>query len=372
MKKLTKFFTLLLFAGLTFTACEDDSSDNQMKTEDAKQVLNQMETEMSQDLALMQDAPGMEAMEVLATLSDPFGSKKSTGETSFGVKDVYAIIAAEKDAFEAQGEPFDFFSKTGTYTYNIELERWSIDAGNPSDAIILYFPSTAESTENDAMLKILDVQETSYVDDYGSTQYMPTSVEAELYVNEELVAELTMTASYDEYGDPMQMSVNYNVVPFTMELTLNSTSTSANIAYTLSYSNETLMGAELGVTFTDETQEMPASLNGSLTYRDYEISADVDVTALQQKMENIDPNASEEEVLKAINDEIDAGLYQVSTGEKIVDIELGYVQGDSGQEMGVLFVFDDGTKENALPYIEGFVSQIEALMDELGLDESDF
>jgi len=40
--------------------------------------------------------------------------------------------------------------------------------------------------------------------------------------------------------------------------------------------------------------------------------------------------------------------------------------------MGVVFVFADGSTENAIPYLEGFISQIETLMTELGLDESDF
>jgi len=288
MKKLIKLLSLLLFAGFIFTACEDDSSDDQMQPEDAKQMLDQMETEMSQDLSLMQDAPGMEALSVLMNLSDPFGAKKST-EPTVVLDQIYGLVSSNKESLATQSEAFDFDSKTGTYTWNIELERWSIEAGNPNDAIIIFFPANGESTENDAMLKILDVQETPYTDEYQETEYLPTLIEAELYINDELVAELNMTASYDQDGDPTQMSVNYSVVPFNMDLTLTSSATSANIAYSLSSNNETLMGAELGVTFTDQTQETPASINGSLTYRDYEVRADADIVAIQQKMENMDP-----------------------------------------------------------------------------------
>ncbi|MFO7939994.1 MAG: hypothetical protein R6U66_09605 [Bacteroidales bacterium] len=371
MKKVTQLFTLLLFAVFIFTACEDDSSTDQMQPEDAKQMLDQMETEMSQDLALMEEAPGMEALSVLMNLSDPFAKKKST-ESTVVVDQIYGLISSDKQPLATQSEPFDFASKTGTYTWNIELERWSIEAGNPSDAIKIYFPSSIESTENDAMLKILDVQETSYTDEYQETEYLPTRIEAELYINDEPVAELNMTASYDNDGEPTEMAVSYNLVPFSMELTLTTSATLANIVDSLSYNSEFLMCAKLEVTFTDQTQETPASINGSLTYRDYEVSADADIVAIQQKMENMDPESSEEEFLNTINNEIDAGLYQVSTGDKIVDIELGYVQGDSGQELGVVFVFADGSTENALPYLEGFVSQIETLMTELGLNESDF
>lgn len=371
MKKLTKLLALMLFAGFIFTACEDDGSDSQLSVEDAQQILDGLETQMSTDMGEMEESQGLEALKQLMAIEvDPFSTKKGT-EKTIVIEQIYAVLSQQKSMLENNGEPFDFDAHTGTYTWYPNEQRWGVDPTTPTDKIVIIFPVIENEVEKTGKLEILDVQETLITDEYDN-YYQPTRIEAKLYLNDVEVVALLLEASYDAEGDPTSAEVTFTVEPFSMELSMSSSATSGSINYALNLNDEQLMAANLSVSFTDATQENMSTIGGSVTYRDVKVEADVDMAGIEAKMEELSSGTNEitqDEYMEMLNEEIDAGIYQVSTGDKIVTLELGYVEGESSQEMGIVMVFADGTTQNAATFFASLVNQIETMMNELGLDE---
>ncbi|OFX20034.1 MAG: hypothetical protein A2041_08125 [Bacteroidetes bacterium GWA2_31_9b] len=359
MKNMKKLIAMMLMVlSVFFFACDDDEVEP-LSPEKAKTELNSMDEEMAADLEAMMNAEGMKAIQALNSMDDPFATAKSSLRTSVLPNiEEYLIPFIKtnkaKSAFEAT--EFDFDLHVGTYTYVHTPEpHWVIITGG--DKIIVNFPSdSTDMGNNDATLTIYNYQE--------DVNYNPTIISAELEVDDVTIVEITLNASWTSESDPETLDISVYLKPFTFNGDLAITTTSAEVNFSILLNTTKIFSAGVDATFTDATQEVLKKVSGYVQYRDVKVSASVNVsnimTILEQVENETSPYTTIEELVDAVNDEIDAKV--TKDGALIAKIELDLVYNDDVppvQELTVVLKFSDGTTEPAQPYFEGFISSID-------------
>lgn len=370
MKKLTVL--MLMFASVFFFACEDDSSD-QLSKEEVKTELNNLGSDMSGYMEEMMNSDGIAAMDdlmALMALDDPFTDVKFTKSSVIpNIKKYLLPVNPEKNQKSAyEAEPFNFDLWVGTYDWDAAHNMWVPNFGNPSDKIILNFPTEGSATNN-ATITIHNYDEVmvTYYDDYYQTNiedYYPTDILADLYINDVKIVEIDLNATWettgDAVGDPSSFDISVYLVPFEFTGTFNHTATAASIDFAINYDGTSIFSAGVDATFANSDFDSPLTIGGYLQLLAVKIEATVDVNGIETIFEQLEaqtsPYTTIEELTNAINDEIDATVYV--DGTKAADIEIQY--NETAEEMiTIVLVFEDGTTEPAEPYFEDFVTDIE-------------
>jgi hypothetical protein len=366
MKTLRTILFLGVIAGLAvFSSCEKDE-DNNLSYEEGKQALQDLDTQMSNDMDEMMNTEGMEAVSSLNKMDDPFSSKKSERKTQV-ISNIKAALVPgiDKEILKSsQGEPFNFNDKTGTYTWIDSLARWDVDPTTPSNKIIINFP--ADSTDmdnNNATLTIHNYEEVP-IETYSYTDYYPTKIVADIYVEDTKYVEIDLTASWDAYGDPTSFEATVFLKPFEFIGSMAQESTSASVDFGISYNNEEIFSTGISATFKTDSMNLPKTIDGYLQYRAVKIDAEANVENIETIIKEIESRESEyeteQEALDAINKEIKAKISK--DGSKIANIELRTSQG----EMVPVLVFNDGTVENAESYFDNFSGKLEEFFNTIG------
>jgi len=360
MKNMKKLIAMMLMVlSVFFFACDDDEVEP-LSPEKAKTELNSMDEEMAADLEAMMNAEGMKAIQSLNSMDDPFAPAPAKSNLRTSVLpniEEYLIPFIKtnkaKSAFEAT--EFDFDTYKGTYTWNNPAQLWEIILGG--DKIIVNFPSdSTDMGNNDATLTIYNYQE--------DVNYNPTIISAELEVDDVTIVEITLNASWTSESDPETLDISVYLKPFTFNGDFAITTTTAEVNFSILLNTTKIFSAGVDATFTDATQEVLKKVSGYVQYRDVKVSASVNVsnimTILEQAENETSPYTTIEELVDAVNDEIDAKV--TKDGALIAKIELDLVYNDDVppvQELTVVLKFSDGTTEPAQPYFEGFVSSID-------------
>ena len=372
MKKL--FALMLMMASVFFISCDEDTN-SELTTEEVKTELTNLNTEMSGYLEEMANSDGMEAMDILMAMPTPFTDEKSVSITSVipNIKNYLLPVKPEKIK-SADEEPFFFDDWVGTYTWNIEDEKWVPEFGVPTDKIILHFP-TEGSTTNDAKITIHNYNEieiTAYDDEYQEyyTDYYPTEILADLYVNEIKIIEIDVEATWvtegDGAGEPSSLDLSVYLSPFTFTGNFDHTSSAASIDFAIKYNDERIFSAGVNATFENDDMDDPLTVGGYIQLLNVKVEANADIKGLETIFTGLEEETfvftTLDEIADAINEEIDAVV--IIDGVKVADIEIADINLNAlvekeGLPFDVVFVYLDGTTESALPYFEGFVTDIE-------------
>lgn len=365
MKKLLAM--MLMLASVFFFACSDDE-DEKLSKEETKTEITQLSTDLSAKLTEMAESDGMVAMEALMNMPDPFVSTSKSNERYVVLNNIqeyllpynYVKKSTEKSAFEA--DSFDFHFWAGTYTWDAEHSVWIIvfddDDDLTNDEIIIYFP-TEGSTTNNATATIHNYDEE--IIDY---EYLPTDIDADLYVDGIKVIDIDLTATWftsGEYmGEPTSLNVSVYLIPFEFTGDYTQTSTAASINFAILYDGAQFFSTGLGATWTNAGDSNPSNVNGYIQFFEVKFQVNIDVDNLIIVINDMDSYESGVEFLNAINAEIDA--YVTVSGTWAADIELGL---DASDELDILFVYADGTSESAIPYFENLALELEDFFGEL-------
>jgi hypothetical protein len=222
---------------------------------------------------------------------------------------------------------------------------------------------------NNATLTLHNYNEVD-IDMDGYTDYYPTKILADLYVDDTKYMEIDLTASWDENGDPASLDVTVFLKPFEFTGSIINENTSASIDFGINYNDEELFSTGLSATFKTDSMNSPKTIDGYLQYRAVKIDADVNVANIENIFKELEAGESEytteEEILDAVNEEIDAKV--AKDGAKIADIEVGKVTNPdtNQQEWGLVLVFNDGTVENAQGYFDNFSTRLEEFFEVVG------
>ncbi len=352
--------TIMLFG---LAACEEE--ENTLSPEESKQVLESFDSQIQSDFTEMENAEGMDAITRLQNMPDPFSTSKSTKEKSqiFATLKENLLLNHQNELKSVNGtEPFEFDALVGTYEWNIEYEMWDVAHGNPADKIVIKFPSDETTTTNDVTLTLHDYDEQEFSDGL-STYYEPTLLMADLYIGDTKYVDISMSASYNAEAIPIEMSASVMLIPFEFTVDFSETSTTTTIEQALYISDEKVMSVGAAVEFKTTDKIAAKELDGFMQYRDVKVDGTIDIEGL----ENISYEGAEtqQDVVDAINAEIDLAIYQNSTGDKLADIEFALVGEGTEQTMDLVLVFADGSEELAEPYFENFITEIENFLNEL-------
>ncbi|MBS3807216.1 MAG: hypothetical protein KGY60_06900 [Bacteroidales bacterium] len=364
MKTLRNIVTLAVIGSvLIFAGCEEEETTQTISKEEAVQTLEQNSQEMASDFEQMANTEGMEAMEVLTALSekqDPFAKKKLLGSESVLQSIEKTLKPSNNKMVKRLGDqPFDFEAHTGTYTWQAE-GQWLVDAENPSDAIVIEFPTdtAADPIDNNAALTLSAYEETLVVDSDGYENYVPTRIEAMLEVDGTKVMEVTWELALEEMddGSPMVSSLDATIYlkPFTYTLSLTQNSLSASVSH--EDMESTLMSVNLDVTFMDDMEDIK-KIEGNVQARNLNFKGWIKPYA----MENVNPDDLEsfDDLIDYYNEQIDLALYTYDKGNKIADVQ--FVASDNAEgdmPMELVFVFKDESTRPVKDYFENLITKL--------------
>ncbi|MBE9468553.1 MAG: hypothetical protein IMY72_09590 [Bacteroidetes bacterium] len=350
-----KIFVLLLISAVVFTACKKDEDTN-LSTQDSEIVLTDASNDINADLTEMMNSEGAKALTDIINIiniNDPFtGSQKSVKISKrhfpYLSKLIY-IPKIERKSGEFGDEKFDFASKVGTYTWNIESRNWDVQHGTPSDKIIINFP-TEGSNVNNTVLTINSYTEQEFSDD-SDIWYQPTNINANIYVANEELVNLDLTATYNLSGDPTSVNGSVFLKPFTFSISVEKSNTTITGRATLKKDNDTIIDVNLKISFTDATLENVTIVEGYIQIEHIKLKAEVYVAVLEKLQSNL--------TVAQLNENIKLSLY-TDTDKKIGNLEfIATLNGD----IDLQIVFNDGTTKLASQYFKALIESFKSLIE---------
>ena len=279
----------------------------------------------------------------------------------------------------------DFNEVKGEYVWNgKEFVKSS------SDKIIIRFPSR-EGGPNDAMYSI------AYEENKSNTilpdgLLTPSLIDAKLTIGGKVLMQFVFKSTFDNQGMPTFVQSKLILTPFSFENTMIANSSQISQEFSFRKSGEVLIGMGMGMKGTFSSSDVKAllasnendeeldpkalkSVNMHVQLLDLIIKSDLDVAGALQVSDlgNLEDNMNQ------LNSFYNAGLYYVSNGRKIADLQFYSKSSDSQSETGsgesstsIRLVFADKSKIDLATYLEGFdqlAEDIEKRLEEsLGKD----
>jgi hypothetical protein len=342
MKKIL-YFVLVMFIAM-YSCSKDDSSDDKSQVESDKQAIDETIDNMGSDFGDIMETEGMKAMQSYSTLGGDAIALKSTGDS----KNLRSLLPNESRLKAVTGSE-EFNAHCGTYTWNATNQGWVYDSLNPSNKIIVNFPTdTNNQTNLDGVLTINDYSEQMFVTNEGiymDTSYCPTSIMADLKVDGTTYIDFSFTASWANADMPTSLTASLDVNPYSFSIAFTDGGTSITASANISLNSTTLFGLSGSVLFYSSSKDSAKYLsNAVVTYRDLQLKGNVDIDAMN-KAENT----------SQANTALDISLYHTG-GSKIADIVMVDVTTDSTD---VYLEYSDGSQEPASKYGESLANSIE-------------
>lgn len=358
MKRLSIY--LLFVVALVAAGCGDDDEQSTavLKPGEAKVSMDKMSTDMTGDIVGITQAEGVEAIGdlfSLTELSDPFSGRIEDGKAARvwlknHASEFKSIFISEKVGFARTAEEgFDFNGNKGVYDWNASTEQFekTTTGGN---IIEINFPA-AESATNNVKLQITAYAEQAFEDEFDF-YYMPTSLSANLSVDNVKQVEITFSAEYNQDGVPVSGNVSLFLNPYTFAIGFDDTSaTRVTGSVSIKEGTTTIVAASTTINFADADKETVNTASGFVQYRNVKIQGDIDAEGYETA-NNPD-----------INDYVNLALYDGNS--KIGDIVF-VVEMVDGYEEDVPYVqYADGSKEKLEDILQPVIDKLEAFSDDV-------
>jgi hypothetical protein len=382
MQKTKKLIAMMLMlASVFFIACDEDDKDdegsNPLTVAEAQEEFTQLGAEMSGMLTDMEEVQGIDVLMMISNLPDPFSAlNKSTANTNVinNIKKYVlpnTILSKEKSNLEDVGFDFEYFKGIYTY-YHTPIPRW--EWVDDADKIEINFPSDeANMTTNDAKITLSSYSEvmiTEYDEDWGEYyyDYVPNDIEASLELNSVEILSLDMSATWvtsgDAAGEPTALNVDVYLLPFDFHIDFTHASTTVDANAWIKYNGAEIFSVGLDAVFASTNMDdPPTTIGGYIQLFDVRFDVDVnlaDFITIIEEMDSETPLYTTPEALEtAINATLDASVSV--GGAKAADIIIDVITLDPAEgelPVDVLFVYNDGTSESAIPYFADFVTQV--------------
>jgi len=365
MKNMKKILTMMLMAAsVLFFACSEDEEE-MLTTDEAKTELDQVSTDMSTYMNEMESSDGMAALNALMAKPYPFNDVKSTNYSSV-LKDIQKYLLPanyldlqSKEKSGAEVDRFNFDHWAGTYEWDATNENWDIVSNDPSDKIVINFPT---EDGKDATLTIHTYEDIEITDGVY-TWYEPTKIEADLYVNDIEVVDISMNADWitsgETAGEPTSMDVSVYLTPFEFTVDFSNSGNNASVGASIIFDNSQLFSTGLSAFFEEpDLDDTPLTINGYLQFLNVRFNVSINAKTIEEIFEDMEeepyPYNTPEELVAALNKEFDANV--TVDGVKAADIELAV--NENTQAIDIVFVYSDGSTESAQPYFSEFASSI--------------
>jgi hypothetical protein len=312
----------------------------------------------------------MEVLGSLTTANDPFMSPSKNLSNPMLVASIKDIVNPDQLYTQKAGDShFKFSDHTGTYSWQQD-STWDKDLDNPSDAIIIEFPSDPANygqTGNNAVLTIDSYIEDKIVTDTGST-WIPTMLSATLEVNDTKYVDVLYELSLTD-GNPSEVKMQLYLKPFTYKLNF----TENSITYSLAKDgvDNTLFSGDLTFTFVSSEMEDVKKVEGNIQMKELNFKGWVKPYALGDST-NYQGIESYEDIAENMNEQMDIKVHKFDTGDKLANLVFAVDETSNYSIMGsivIAFEFKDGTTKDAGPYFNEVITKIESMMNELSSND---
>lgn len=379
MQNLKKLMAMMLMlASVFFIACDEDDGEgaNPLTVAEAQQEFTQLGTEMSGMITDMEEVQGVDVLMMMSNLPDPFSALGKSTANSNAIKNIEkymlptTILSKEKNKLAEVGFDFEYYKGIYTY-YHTPIPRW--EWVDDADIIEINFPSDAASmTTNDAKLTISSYSEvliTEYDDYWGEyTYYEPNDIEASLELSSVEIVSLDMSATWvtsgDAAGEPTALDIDVYLLPFDFHIDFTHTGTAVDANAWIKNDGTQIFSVGLDAVFASTNMDdPPVSIGGYIQLFDVRFDVDVNFAALMLIIQGMDseiPVYTTPEALEtAVNGTIDASVsvsgYEVA--DIVIDITT-FTPAEGELPIDVLFVYNDGTSESAIPYFASFITEL--------------
>jgi hypothetical protein len=382
MQKLKKLMAMMLMlASIFFIACDEDEKEeeviNPLTVAEAQQEFTQLGAEMSGMIADMEEVQGIDVLMMMTNLPDPFSALNKSAANTNVINNIKkfvlpnTIFTKEKSNLAEVGFDFEFFKGIYTYVHSpIPHWEWVDDA----DQIEINFPSDeANMTTNNAKITLSGYSEVtiSEYDEYWDEYYyyfMPNDIEASLELNSVEILSLDMSATWvttgDAAGEPTALNVDVYLLPFDFHIDFTHAGTAVDANAWIKNSGAEIFSVGLDAVFASaDMDDPPLTIGGYIQLFDVRFDIDVNFTGFMAILEGMDsetPMYTSPEALEiAINATLDASVSVggVEAADIVIDV-ITLNPTESELPVDVLFVYNDGTSESAIPYFAGFIAQV--------------
>ncbi|HOP03217.1 MAG TPA: hypothetical protein PL017_12290 [Tenuifilaceae bacterium] len=360
-KQIHKLTFLLAFLLVTIVSCNKTEEPEPLNKEEAVEVLNSLGTEMGQTMGEMMASPSMVALTNFMFLMNFGQENPEMALLPSAIESIVKLDAGQVKQIPSKlmldDDGMGILDSLGTFTWNFTTYSWDYSQ-EPADKLIYIFPSTPESTENDATLTISNFEFVTSLEDI-----FPVSFEVSLVVETEEILSLSYIATVNE-AELSGITLELIMAPFDFNLNLAITiqSNGALVAFNHEFKKDgvKIMSSNIEVLMEgmtsfnifnlvdegedesedDEEEPLPAYVRGFFQFG--QVKAQLDLLTKDYLLALTDESSPEEQT-SAANANLKITLYTYPQGAEIGDIVW---QWDSEEESIVPYIlFSDGTTQ---------------------------
>jgi hypothetical protein len=337
------------------SSCKDDENGSSgLSKQNAEAILTEFNATTKADLQEFSNANGIQAIQDffdMTSINDPFsrmatdkkGIRKFFFERGRKFKSVF-VPASTKGRVSEEGS-FDFEAHKGVYEWNATTQEFDLTA--EADIIKIKFP-TEDSETNNAELRLTAYSDVEvYDEEWEEYSYVPSQIEATVFVAGQTVAFLDLDIDYDDAGFPNAADIAFGATPYTASIAFNlSGPTKSTIIASFKNGSETLFATSVTVNYSDESksEESLKLAEGFVQLNNLRLQGEIDFAA-----------ANNTEV--DLNDIYKFSLYDGSD-------KLGKIVFEEENEELIPYIkYSDGTKAKLEEVLQPVVDELEALAD---------
>lgn len=454
MKNVTKFLIIALSAVLILSSCKKDKGEDPIVEEPIVEepvVLTPEQHKANLEatgIEFVNEVEGLASLSAAAAADDLYGLTNTSGglKSTVNKLGIIKVLAGLNDGTKGshvkgflkaeaklKGDVADAMdSIEGIYTWNPSISEFDYVAAN--NQVIINFPSETSVTNNCQLTYAVTLVNTS--DQITGLTEMPSQVSSSMTVNSVEVASYSLTASYDAQGVPSNVTSILEADSYTWQITLTKSPTKISSDFLFAHGTTTLInyGTEVGGnlnfneidTYVTSLDSISAFEQGKITQAGTYIqdvkmyfqvldiklvesanttnfAADLEDIIIAEDNGSITEDQATNQLVAAINDNVNIYLMYVEDSTKIADAQLlvqtvqdePYISYEwnpvtqqyeevtitnSHKEPSFRFIFEDGSSIDAETYFEtGFedaqaemeamVAEFEATFDNVGQDE---
>ena len=366
MKNLRIVLIIAIF-GLIYSSC--NKNKDEFTPEKAKQALNETSDIILSYVEDVKNSKVYNAAQSAGTLQSYKMAKKQAGQLKKRFAKVAKVFKntihrkAKKSAWNDSTGAFNMADYAGTYEWNKDSNDWIYTKGQPADMIVFKFPYDKTATTNNAVFTLRKYTEIPFTDDWG-TYYQPTELSADLYIDENKEAAIDLSITYASQGDmPLNIEGSLFMNPFTEVFTYNMNGTTLSYSSNLSKESNTILSSEATIEFANTEYEDVNTAKGFVQIANLKLTADANFTEVAKLDEN--PNATDADYIKSINENVKAAIYTYPEENKIGDLSIVQTTDEQNDNIDILITYSDGSQESAQPYFEKIQNSLEDIIDEM-------
>lgn len=226
--------------------------------------------------------------------------------------------------------------ENGVYHYNFTTKEFDLVNDNVN-YIELHFPADEQaydSRQRNARLRLsnLEIEEVEVYDEYWDEYYVeevPVSVDATLWLNNQVAMELSYRAQVNENALPVSVSLSMDMPPYTMSLTQSGSNRDYTTRASLKRNNTNILNIDMRLRYTADLEEVEKA-DGSLKVHPLEIKGEIKPAAMELC-----------ETLSCMNNNVKLEMFQTELNKKIGKVEFREYDGD----FELAIVYEDGSFE---------------------------